>query len=97
MVLVTHWDLRLKNESRKWFAIHWIKQKSPISSIKSGEDQFSKSFLVELCDCVTVSTWLEITTWYMLLCVFAPEFAEACSSMSMLEAGAFFSSSLILN
>lgn len=97
MVLATQWDLRLNNESRKWFAIHLIKQKLPISSIKSGGDEFSKSLLVELCNCMTVGIWLEIIAWHMLLCVFASEFTEACSSMSILESGAFFSSTLILN
>lgn len=85
MVLAAQWDLRLNNESRKWFAIYLIKQKLLISSIKSGGDQFSKSLLVELHDCMTIGM------------AYASEFAEAHSLTSILKAGAFFSSTLILN
>lgn len=91
LVLATQWNLRLINESRKGFAVHLIKQKPPKSSIKSGGDQFSKSLLVELHD------WLEIAAWNMLLHFFAPEFVDACSSTSILETAALFSSTLILN
>ena len=91
MILATQWNLGLINESRKCFAVCLIKQKPPVSSIKSGGDQFSKSLLVELHD------WLEIAAWNMLLHVFAPEFVDACSSMSILETAALFSSTLILN